>query len=160
MSEGEEVAPGLARLVVDASVAMKLFVMEEDSERALTLFRRARGFPPAQFFAPDLLCIECTNALWKQVRRFDYPAERAARAIKYLLDLPFVVCPTSDLAGESLDLAVEKDISAYDACYVALSRRVGAPLVTADERLVRKFAGGPYDVRRLGDVGGGPEAKA
>lgn len=37
----------------------------------------------------------------------------------------------------------------YDAFYVALSSRVDAPFVTADEKLVRALAGKPFGVQPL-----------
>jgi predicted nucleic acid-binding protein len=39
-------------------------------------------------------------------------------------------------------------ISGYDACYVALAHQIKAPLITADEKLVRAMAG-KYNVKFL-----------
>jgi predicted nucleic acid-binding protein len=51
------------RLVVDASVVVPCFVPERFSEAA-------RGWLDAAdvLLAPDLLSLECANALWKQTR--------------------------------------------------------------------------------------------
>lgn len=38
-------------------------------------------------------------------------------------------------------VAINHGISAYDASYVALSRRHNVPLITADQKLVQKLAG-------------------
>jgi predicted nucleic acid-binding protein len=38
---------------------------------------------------------------------------------------------------------------AHDACYVVLAQRVGAPLVTADARLVRAMRARGLDARDL-----------
>jgi predicted nucleic acid-binding protein len=59
---------------------------------------------------------------------------------------------TSDLAAEAFEIALEFDSTAYDACYVALSARLGVPLLTADERLVRKLARTRFRVLWLGDL--------
>jgi len=59
---------------------------------------------------------------------------------------------TADLIAEALTIALAHDITAYDACYVALAQLAGVPLITADEALVRKLAGTAYDVGWLGDV--------
>jgi len=138
--------------VVDASVAIKLFVVEPLSDRADALFDRLAVDPPAQFYVPDLFFVECANILWKHVRRFGYPAGSARQDIADLGALALRAVSTADLIAEALPIALAYDITAYDACYVALARLVGAPLITADEALVRKLAGTMYDVRWLGDV--------
>ena len=48
-------------------------------------------------------------------------------------------------------LAPVRRITAYDAAYVALSRQLPLPLVTADESLVRSLEGSSLDVRWLGE---------
>lgn len=47
----------------------------------------------------------------------------------------------------ALAIAITQNISAYDACYVALSAQVKAPLLTLDKRLVNSLVNSPYDVR-------------
>ena len=138
--------------VVDASVVAKLFVPEPLSDRAQALLDRAMADPLTSLLVPALLYVECANVLWKYVRRLDYPTNRAIQDMASLLKLPLEVRPTTELAEDAIDIAIGFDITAYDACYVALAKRLGVPLVTADERLVRKFAGKEIDVRWLGDV--------
>ncbi len=60
--------------------------------------------------------------------------------------------PTALLAEDALTLAIAHNISAYDACYVALARQLQAPMVTADEKLVRVLAGSGYDIQWLGSL--------
>jgi predicted nucleic acid-binding protein len=63
--------------IIDASVGIKLFLVEPLSERAEALFNRLVDDPPARFFVPDLCYAECANILWKYVRRFGYPLQFA-----------------------------------------------------------------------------------
>jgi predicted nucleic acid-binding protein len=137
--------------VVDASVGIKLFLVERLSERADALFDHLNDTPPARFYVPDLFFIECTNILWKYVRRFDYPAETAQQDVADLARLPLQSVSTAALSADALTLAVERGSTAYDAAYVALAQRLSLPLVTADEALVRRFAEAGPDVRFLGD---------
>jgi predicted nucleic acid-binding protein len=136
--------------VVDASVTIKLFVVEALSVHADVLFAQLAHNPPAHFYVPDLLFIECANILWKHVRRFGYAAERAQEDVADLRALALHSVSTADLIGDALPIALTYPISAYDACYVALAQRLSVPFVTADEALVRKLAGTSYAVQWLG----------
>ena len=131
--------------VVDASVGIKLFVMEESSETAHGLFGQLGEDPPARFYVPDLFYVECANILWKYVRRFGYPAESTRQDVADLAALALVTVSTADL----LELALAYDITAYDACYAALSRQLALPLVTADAPLGRKLAGSDVSLLAL-----------
>jgi predicted nucleic acid-binding protein len=139
------------RCVVDASVGIKLFLAEALSERADALFTHLAADPPAQIFVPDLFYIECANILWKHTRRSGYPADKARKDLADLGALALGSIPTAALMTEALDVAIKETLSAYDACYVALARRLSVPVVTADEKLARALAGASYDVHWLGD---------
>jgi predicted nucleic acid-binding protein len=140
-----------ADCVVDASVGVKLFLVEPLSGRADALFGHLTTSPPARFYVPDLFFIECANVLWKYVRRFGYAPEAAGQDVADLTRLPLRVASTADLAEAALALALAQEITAYDAAYVALARRLSLPMVTADQTLVRRLAGTDLDVRWLGE---------
>jgi predicted nucleic acid-binding protein len=137
--------------VADASVGIKLLLLEPLSDQADALFAHLTDDPPARFYVPDLFFIECTNILWKYVHRFDYPLERAHQDVSNLTGLPLRTVLTGELVDEALEVAVTHGITAYDAAYVALARRLSLPLVTADESLVCCLAGASFDVRWLGE---------
>lgn len=137
--------------VIDASVGIKLFVIEPLSDEADAIFGYLTDDPPARFYVPDLFFIECTNVLWKYVRRFDYPLENAHQDVADLTALPLRTISTAELADGALELAITHGITAYDAAYVELARRLSLPLMTADEALVRHLAATPLDVRWLGE---------
>lgn len=135
--------------VIDASVGIKLFVVEDLSGVADQLFDQLTAEPPAQFYVPDLFFIECTNILWKYVWRFDYPAENARQDVIDLRDLALTTVSTADLIKPALELALKYNITAYDASYVTLAEQLALPLVTADTTLVGKLTGSNIDVRDL-----------
>ena len=60
--------------------------------------------------------------------------------------------PSVDLAGHALAIAREAGHPAYDCFYIALAERSDAHLVTADRRLVARFASSRWGhlVRDLG----------
>ena len=137
--------------VVDASVGIKLFLVEPLSDRADALFDHLLATPAASFFVPDLFYIECTNILWKYVWRFGYPPDAARQDVANLVRLPLHSVSTADLAEPALVLSVLHQMTAYDASYAALARELALPLVTADEALVRRLEKTDLDVRWLGD---------
>lgn len=136
--------------VVDASVGIKLFLAEPLSDQAHALFAHLADDPPAQFYVPDLFYVECANILWTYVQGFGYPAARALQDIRDLVRLPLMSVSLSMLAAPALALATEIGCTAYDAAYVASARELKLPLITADEALVRRFAGTDVEVRMLG----------
>ena len=138
--------------VVDASVGIKLCIMEPQSDVADALFASAAASPPVELYVPDLFYVECANILWKHVQRSGHPPDKARRDIQQLRTLRLHRTLTADLAADALQIALDHTISAYDACYVALSCRVGVPLVTADESLIRKLVGAPFSIQRLADL--------
>lgn len=123
------------RCVLDASVGIKLFVEEEFSDKVQRLFSKLAEDPQAEIHVPDLFYIECANILLKYTRRFNRPLEDALKDIKDLNDLALKSTSTSELIEEALELASEKNLTAYDACYAVLARRLALPLVTADAPL-------------------------
>ncbi|MCA9972414.1 MAG: type II toxin-antitoxin system VapC family toxin [Anaerolineales bacterium] len=138
----------IQQCVVDASVGIKLFVKEPDSALADQLFS-ALTESDTRFYVPDLFFVECGNILWKYVRHFGYEAGLARQDVKDMLQLALHVVSTADLLLPAFELAVQYDLTAYDACYVALAQQLHLPLVTADTPLVKKLQGSNLDVRSL-----------
>ena len=139
------------RYVVDASVAIKLFIKEPFSDQAEALFGILEADPPGQLYVPDLFFIECTNILWKHIKRFGYPEDKAREDLAALNALSLHSFATTDLMEDALSIAVYHDITAYDGCYVALAKQLKIPVISADEKLVRKMAETVHAVQRLGD---------
>jgi predicted nucleic acid-binding protein len=135
--------------VVDANVAVKLFIVQPESDKAEALFRRLESDPRARFHVPDFFYAECASAFALYVRQTRYAARQARDHLQALLALGLRPADTAGLATPALDLALAHGISGYDAFYVALSERLKTPLVTADAGLFRALKGKPFDVRLL-----------
>jgi predicted nucleic acid-binding protein len=125
------------RLVVDASVGIKLFVDEEYSDKVHGLFGQLAADSPAILYVPDLFYIECTNILLKYARRFGRSIEDSRADLADLGRLSLRVVSTAELMEDALLLAVEQNITAYDACYAGLASRLAMPLLTADKPLAK-----------------------
>ena len=125
------------RLVVDASVGIKLFVDEPLSDSAQALFEKLTEDPPAELFVPDLFYVECVSILLKYIRRFGRSLADSKADLEDLNLLALKFTPTAELMEEALVLANDKNLTAYDACYAVLARRLDIPLVTADEPMAK-----------------------
>lgn len=115
--------------MVDASVAIKWLVDEPDAEIASLLL-------DLELSAPDLLCAECANILWKKVMRGELDADEAGAMASALEAADVALHSTRPHLRSALVLAAELGHPAYDCVYLSLSRQLKQPLVTADGRLV------------------------
>lgn len=138
------------RCVVDASVAVKQFVRDPRTEKAIELFARMAD-PRTEFFVPDLFCIEMANILWKYVRAGQLTASQVQEDLTTLEGYPLRVFSTVTLMKEAVALGITYNLTAYDGSYVALARRVAAPLLTVDRKLFDALATTSLDVRWFAD---------
>ena len=129
--------------VVDASVGIKLVVVEMDSAQASLLFNHLTRDPTATFRVPDLFFAECANVLRTRARRGDFSTRDAMAKLRSLRALALQIEASSNLIEDALDLALTHDLTVYDAIYAALSIQNGSPLITADDKLFRKLACSP-----------------
>jgi predicted nucleic acid-binding protein len=127
----------ILRCVMDASVGIKLFIEEEFSDKVQRLFAKLTEDPQAEIHVPDLFYIECANILLKYTRRFDRPLADSLADIKDLGKLALKTTSTMELIEDALQLASEKKLTAYDACYAVLAQKLGLPLITADAPLAK-----------------------
>ena len=134
--------------VMDASVAIKLFLLEDYTTQVQEFFLHAGQ--DTVMHAPDLLPIECVNILWKQIWRNGYELAQAQRDLADLLTLKELQWyATNGLLPTALHIATTYHISTYDACYVALAEQLNLPLLTADNKLVSKLATSPFTLITL-----------
>ena len=134
----------LKACVIDSSVAVKWFSQEAATGAALAL-RDDAFLGKRRLEAPDLLLYEIGNAL-RYNPRLD--AEDVKLALGSLLDLGIVFHPAGGaLLSKAVDLAFRYRMTVYDSCFIALSDILGAPLITADEKLAARAGDHPRIVR-------------
>ena len=117
-------------LVTDASVVVDLLGRFAAEPIEAALFE---GGGP--LVAPELLDIEVLHTLRKLEATNAIPASRRARVLDDFRALPIRRFRHAALWQEVWQL--RKNLTAYDACYVALARQLEATLVTRDERIAR-----------------------
>jgi predicted nucleic acid-binding protein len=124
-------------IIVDASVALKWVLDEDDSLLARALAGR-------DLVAPDLLWSECANGLWRWVRRGALPGHVAHERFAALRRAPVALTPAEEVLERALTLAIELGHPIYDCVYLALALKRGMQVVSADRRFVnavRRHAG-------------------
>lgn len=122
--------------VLDASVVLKWFLKEKDSDLALG-FRQKYISGNYNLALPDLILYEISNAL-----RYEKSFSSAAvyDSVTALIDLGIdIIIPSPLLIKKALEIAYANKITFYDAVYVALASEIGFEFVTADEKLFQKI---------------------
>lgn len=88
--------------------------------------------------APGLLYYEVVNALHRYVVKGQLTAAEARQLLELALDLEIALHSELDIHQQAFRIAQELALpAAYDAHYIALAKRLGAELWTADQRLAR-----------------------
>ena len=123
------------RLVVDASVAVKWLVAEEDSDAADRLV--AGG---DDLYAPRLMASEVANALWRKARMREIEGTQAGILMTAVSEMPVHWSSDETVCADAVRLAVTLDRPVYDCVYLALAHRLDAQLVTADIRFANTLA--------------------
>lgn len=119
-------------IIVDACVAAKLFIAEEDSGEAERLFER--GGP---LIAPDLILLEVANALQKAWRRGTIEEAHMDRALRRLPTIFSSLVPMPSLIANAAIISRILRHPVPDCVYAALHWQTGAPVVTADEAFIK-----------------------
>ena len=118
-------------MIVDASVAVKWLVPEQDWVVARRLL------DTHTLIAPQLILAECSNILWKKLRRGELTRSEFGAAAEKFVGLEVGLESLQDLMAPATELAAYLDHPAYDCFYLALAIVEDSPLVTADDKLLR-----------------------
>jgi predicted nucleic acid-binding protein len=126
-----EVASGI---VIDASVALAWCFPDEASDYADAVLV---ALEDRTAMVPAIWSVEITNALLVGERRKRIRQSEVQRFIELLKGLSILEDgqPFAETVSNILPLAREYDLSAYDAAYLDVALRHGAPLATLDAAL-------------------------
>ena len=128
--------------VIDASVAVKWFVNEKDSEVARKI-KDSYVAGKAEIIAPNLIYYEVLNALrFHPVARFSPDELRSI--LSSLKSLQFTTEPSDDIWFRCLNFSLREGTSIYDSIYLALASSQGK-FITADSKLLEKLSDGVKD---------------
>jgi len=116
-------------IVVDASAALELLL----GTRRGTAWREALSGRRERLCAPHLLDVEVLHVLRRYERAGELTSARALAALDDLGELPLHRYPHEPLLSRMWEL--RRNLTGYDAAYVALAEVLEVPLVTSDTRL-------------------------
>lgn len=152
-------------IVVDASVAFKVVIQEEFTDRARALFAATLS-AGRSLLGPPHLASEVTNAIYQRLRRRNITTDEANQALREFLQLPIQLIAPPELYEKAFLFARTNGLtSTYDSLYVVLAQTVEAELWTADRTLVNSVGAVAPWVRWIGttsfsfprtDQSGGP----
>lgn len=113
--------------VVDASALAALLFGEPEADIV------ADGLSDARLVAPSLIGFELANVCFKKCRRHAAQAEALLTAFRLYEKLGVEEVSVDQSAV--VELALQTDLTAYDASYLWLARRLEAELITLDKAL-------------------------
>jgi len=121
-------------IVIDASVALAWCFPDEASDYADSVLV---ALEDRTAMVPAIWSLEITNALLVGERRKRIRQPEVRRFVELLKGLSILEDgqPFADTVSNILPLAREHDLSAYDAAYLDVAVRHGAPLATLDKAL-------------------------
>lgn len=122
---------------------MKVFVIDNSVVSGWLLQNQATAYSDAvatllqtrRAVAPPLLRVEYTNVLRTACKRQRLSAEQAYEMLAMLGELPIDLDSSVSTGPQLLDLALRHDLTAYDATYLDVALRRGAPIATQDAAL-------------------------
>jgi predicted nucleic acid-binding protein len=101
--------------------------------------------------APSFMVHEVANSLWKAIRQKRMTLEDATKALKTLenTEINLYEINWAEVSNE-LNIASKYEVATYDAAYLSLSKKINAPIITADDKLYQK-AKGHFNIIHLKD---------
>lgn len=120
-------------IVADASAIAEVLLA-----RPLANAVRIALSPHPELHVPEHFHVEVLSVLRRYAIRRELVGRRAAEALAALTDLRALTYPVIELADAVWDL--REELTAYDAAYLALARRLDVQLVTLDKGLAKVAA--------------------
>ena len=129
----------MTEVVIDASVAVKWFVPEAQTEIALALQEQS-----ILFHAPEFMKLEVASAILKYVGKAQVsPAlwHFAQPELERSIDNWHLAGP---LLVDAFEIARALPHPLYDCLYLALARQLNTVFITADNKLLKRLEETPY----------------
>jgi len=122
--------------VLDASVVLKWFVAENESDKA-EMLRTEYYLGNRDIIVPDLILYEIANALTYHP---EFSPPEINESIQTLFDMGIdIIAPTQMLIAKAAEIASENNVTCYDAVYLALAEELQINFITVDAKFYNKL---------------------
>ncbi len=142
-------------IVVDASVAVKWFLPETGANDAQQLLASGEAL-----VAPSLIRVEVAAAIARKARLKEITRQDAEAAadlwLEAIVDGVIRLVPDETDVPGAVKLALALAHPLQDCVYLALAERLGAPMVTADQKFAARVSASHPAVCLLGSAIPGP----
>ena len=140
----------MSTVVVDASVIVKWFVEEENSDKAIKI-RDKYIEGEIKLIAPEIITFEVLNALYYKKLFSESEMKEISEALNsYSFGLYSL---EGKYAEKTVEVAFKNSVTIYDASYISLAVMKNTYMYTADEKLIEKLKGDYVRyVKRIKDV--------
>ena len=132
-------------ILLDACAIMAVIVKEPERDLVIKLTQ------DAVLVSPKMVSYEIANALTKMMKRKVIEKERMINAYNYFTKIP--ISPIEIDIQKALEIAWDYKIYAYDACYLEAAKRLGLPLLTFDDNMIR--VAGELGIKTIGGKNAG-----
>jgi predicted nucleic acid-binding protein len=130
-------------IVLDASVAIKWFLREPETDRALAVARNLFAGTEVAL-VPELFYYEVFSVV---VRKHQDPSGWAAGGWPWLMRVPLKRLSLDASLAAAMEVFVKAGLTGYDAAYAALARQYGAAWMTFDDRAAGKLGSPEWIVK-------------
>lgn len=124
-------------IIIDASLVGK-WLLSDEQDLQTNLIKDDFKSQNISICVPIFLFYEVNNLLKSAVLSGRISKREAQELYEGFLDLDFIVYWSKDLLKNTLQKAIDLDVSSYDASYVALAEHLQIPLYTSDQKLLLK----------------------
>lgn len=115
--------------IIDASAVVELLLASDRAEAV------EQSIEDVDLAAPDSINPEILQTIRGLERSGEIGKDRAEEMLANFLTMSIVRVPTFGLMPDAWTL--RHNLTAYDACYVALARHLDSALITGDHRIAR-----------------------
>lgn len=122
----------MEKVIFDASYFLSYLLPDEKhDQKILDQFKQGE----IKLIEPAIFSLEVTNALRYAFNSQRISKDKLLKTIKLFQKLSNIDYVYDFDLEELTELALKKDLSIYDACYLALHRKTNYPLYSLDEKL-------------------------